>query len=283
MQIGPYNIYQVVTHDFALDGGAMFGVVPKTLWSKLIPADERNRIPMVSRILLLVSDNAKVLIDLGCGDKFNSKLADIYAVERRTKAPLHSLLPDITHVLITHLHFDHVGGVSHLDEKGEPQLSFPNACHVLSRVHWEYSKSPSARERASFFPDNLQPLAGANRQLVEDGAEVLEGIRIHLTHGHTHGMYWLEITDGQRTLVYPSDLMPTAHHIALPYIMGYDLCAETTLREKEAFLNKAIENNWIVVFEHDRDHVAGELEFSDGRPVLARTVALPCYPGTESQ
>lgn len=275
MKIGPYSVSSVVSHSFALDGGAMFGVVPKPLWERSLPADERNRIPMVTRLLLLESSDAKILIDLGCGDKFNSKMSDIYKCVRRTSVPLHEVVPQVTHVLITHLHFDHVGGVSYYDAGGSLATSFPNAQHLVPRRQWEYAKDPNVREKASFLPENLTPLNSVTLRCVDDAEEVAPNIRVWESNGHTPGMLWVEIFDESATLVFPSDLMPTSHHVPLPYVMGYDMCARTIIEEKDAFLKKAVENNWIVVFEHDRDLAAARLAIENGRAKVREEVQIP--------
>lgn len=277
MKIGPYYISELVTHHLALDGGAMFGAVPKALWQKVIAADERNRIPMLTRLLVLESQDAKILIDLGCGDKFSEKVADIYDINRQTDTALHQVISDITHVIITHLHFDHVGGVSYLDSSAELQLSFPKAEHIVSAAHWQYAARPNIREKASFFKQNLEPLAQAKLRKVSNGEEVLPNIRVWESFGHTKGMLWLEIFDENKTLAYAADVVPTAHHLPLPYIMGYDMCAETMVAEKEAFLQRAADPNWIVVFEHDRDTAAARIELVEGRARVVETVKLPKY------
>ena len=277
MKIGPYKISQIVTHHLALDGGAMFGVVPKPLWEKSIAADSRNRIPMLCRLLVLESAEHKVLIDLGCGDKFGEKLADIYDCKRQTSLALHQLLEGLTHVLITHLHFDHVGGVSYYDSEQKLQLSFPQAQHCISATHWKYGQAPNQREKASFFRENLEPLSTANLRCVQNGDLVLPNIRMWESSGHTKGMMWVEIFDESTTMVFATDVVPTAHHLPLPYIMGYDMCAETMIAEKEEFLAAAAAQNWILVFEHDRDTVAARISLDAGRAKIAERIDLPVY------
>lgn len=257
MNIGKYQLSAIVTENFALDGGAMFGSVPKTLWSKTIVPDEKNRIPMACRVLIVRTGERTVLVDVGCGSKWSAKERDIYAIEPQLSKPLAEQVPGVTDIVLTHLHFDHAGGISERGEDGELRLTFPRARVYCSRRNYDHARSPGIRERASYLADNIAILEQADLVLTDDGDEVLPGLSLHQSHGHTHGLQWVKVSAGGATAVFPSDLMPTAHHVPLPWVMGYDLCAETTMREKEQFLAAAAEEEWAVVFEHDRDTAAG--------------------------
>lgn len=269
MKIGRYEIDLIDCDHFALDGGSMFGSVPKPLWSKSIAADDRNRIPLSCRVLVLRDGQRTILVDCGVGRIFSDKLRDIYAVDNR--ASLEQLAP--TDIILTHLHFDHAGGITRLDVNGKPQLAFPSAEIHLQRKNLEHARAPGPRERASYLPEVVEPLAGAKLRLVDGAGEILPGIEVRVANGHTHGLQCVLIRDGKECLAFPSDLVPTAHHVPIPYVMGYDLCAETTMREKKEFLLEAVRENWTVVFEHDRDTPAGKIASADGERFTVSRVA----------
>ena len=273
MKIGPYQIHLLETGRFWLDGGAMFGVVPKTLWSQEKPSDEKNRIEMSMKVLLILYEDRKILVDAGAGHKFPSKLQEIYGLDYRQftlKQSLqeHRLQPeDITDVILTHCHFDHVGGATERD--GEVlQLTFPKATHYVQDSHWNWALSPSEKDRASFLKENLEPLKQSGRLKILPGErELFPGLHLLLSNGHTVGLQMVKIQDSTNTLFYCSDLMPTAAHVPLPYIMGYDLYPVETLEAKKRILPQAARENWICMFYHDPDEPLcrlqqGEKEFS---------------------
>ncbi|MGH2575176.1 MAG: MBL fold metallo-hydrolase, partial [Ignavibacteria bacterium] len=258
MKIGDYKLYSVQTGLFKLDGGAMFGVVPKPLWSKTNPPDDRNRIQMGMRSLLLVSDKRKILVDNGVGYKLTAKLNDIYGVDHSSYTLEKSLgdsgysTEDITDVILTHLHFDHAGGSTYFDENRQVKLTFPNAVYYLQRKHWEWANNPSERDKASFFPENFLPLEKAGQLKLLDGEHKFdEYITLQVINGHTPAQEIVKVKDDSTTLLYTADLFPTTSHIPAPYIMGYDLYPLTTLDEKKKFLSKIINEKWILFFEHD--------------------------------
>jgi glyoxylase-like metal-dependent hydrolase (beta-lactamase superfamily II) len=258
MQIGEYKLYSVQTGLFRLDGGAMFGVVPKPLWSKTNPADERNRIDMCMRSLLLVSGNRKILIDNGAGYKLNPKVSDIYGIDHteftfeKGLAAHGFKADDITDVILTHLHFDHAGGSTKKDANGNVELAFPNATYHLQKKHWQWGQNPSERDKASFFPENYNLIAEKKRlKLYEGDTAFDEYINFHVVSGHTPFMQLVTIKDDSNTLLFTADLFPMTTHLALPYIMGYDLFPLTTLDEKKKFLPKIVKENWLLFFEHD--------------------------------
>ncbi len=278
LTIGEYSISVHITHRLSLDGGAMFGAVPKTLWERRIEADEKNRIPMVTRLLLLRSKDRFVVVDTGCGGKWTEKQNEIFAFEAHHEQEVHQLLADATDVVLTHFHFDHAGGVSYVDAAGVLQLSFPEAKHYVQSEHWSYAKQPLSRESASFIEENIAPLTQANLTLTEDLQEILPGVRVHKFTGHTKGYQAVTVSDGKTTLAYPSDLIPTAHHVPVVWLMGYDICAERTVAEKQAFLEKAVAEDWLVVFSHDKDTAAGRIGVdSKGRFELREVVQIPSF------
>lgn len=258
MRIGSYDLFSIETGTFALDGGAMFGVVPKTMWEKAITPDEKNRIGMVARALLLVGNGRKILIDDGNGSKFGDKLVSIYKIDSSrhdliSSLRKHDLTPaDITDVILTHLHFDHAGGSTFRDTDGVVKPTFPHARYYVQREHWETANNPTERDKASFFADDFMPLYEHGRlHFTEGEGEVLPGISCRICNGHTTALQAPLISDGTTTLLYVADLMPTIAHVQLPWIMGYDLRPLVTLDEKRRILNEALEANWLIFFEHD--------------------------------
>ncbi|MCB0346172.1 MAG: MBL fold metallo-hydrolase [Bdellovibrionales bacterium] len=275
MKIGEYEVSTLVCDHIALDGGAMFGSVPKTLWERAIPADARNRISMACRLMLIKGSDRTFLVDLGCGDKWSDKDREIFAISSVLDMPLTEVVGPVTDVIVTHLHFDHVGGISQRTAAGDLELCFPDARIHCSRKNLEHARKPGIRERASYLRENIDVLDSANLSLTEDGDEIAPGITVHQANGHTHGLQWVKVSDGSNSCVFPSDLMPTAHHVSVPWVMGYDLCAETSMREKEQFLEQAASQGWTVVFEHDRDTAAGVIERDErGRYRLKSAISL---------
>lgn len=269
MKIGHYHLYAIETGTFALDGGAMFGVVPKTLWEKVIPPDEKNRIDMAARALLLVGAGRKILIDVGNGSKFNDKLKSIYKIDERRNTLLGSLgrlgiaVEDITDVILTHLHFDHAGGSTYRDHGGV-KPTFPNARYYVQREHWEAANNPTERDRASFFPEDFMPLyENGLLHFTEGEGELLPGIWCRVCHGHTTALQAPIISDGKTTLFYCADLVPTVAHVPLPWIMAYDLRPLVTLEEKRQILTQAVDEQWILFFEHDAKTETVRLERTD--------------------
>lgn len=262
MKIGQYTIDPVETGTFALDGGAMFGVVPKPLWSRTNPPDDRNRITLAARSLLVRDGSRTILIDNGNGPKFTEKLRDIYRLEDSASniglslAALGVKPDDVTDVILTHLHFDHAGGSTVIVD-GRAVPAFPNARYYVQGAHWAQAMNPTPKDRASFFPDDYLPLKEAGVLEFTDGeGEILPGISVLVTNGHTTAQQLPLISDGKTTLLFSCDLLPTTAHIPLPYVMAYDLRPLTTLEEKRAVLERAAAERWIVFFEHDPVTVA---------------------------
>ncbi|MEO8665550.1 MAG: MBL fold metallo-hydrolase [Ignavibacteria bacterium] len=258
MQIGEYKLYPVQTGLFRLDGGAMFGVVPKNLWQKTNPSDDQNRIEMCTRALLLDNGKKKILIDTGVGYKLSEKVNKIYDVDfseytiEKGLNDLNLKKEDITDVILTHLHFDHTGGSTYYDEDRKLKPAFPNAVYHVQEKQYEWALNPTERDRASFFPENYKPLED-NKTLNKINGEFRfdEFITLLPVNGHTSNMQLIKISDDENTLLYTADLIPTAGHVPAPYIMGYDLFPLTTLEEKHKYLKDISENNWTVFFEHD--------------------------------
>jgi glyoxylase-like metal-dependent hydrolase (beta-lactamase superfamily II) len=252
-----------------LDGGAMFGVVPKPLWERRIPADARNRIPLGLNCLLVEAPEALVLVDTGIGNKESERFRDIYGVENEgNPTRLEDAIrgaghapEDIDIVLLTHLHFDHVGGATVRRPDGSVTLAFPRARHVVQAGELAFAASPSERVRASYPPANLEPLAAAGVwELVEGEAEITRGVRVLPTPGHTpHHQSVLVESDGA-TACYLADLCPTSAHIPLPWIMGYDLEPLVTLETKRALWRQAREESWLLILEHDPEEAWGYLD-----------------------
>jgi glyoxylase-like metal-dependent hydrolase (beta-lactamase superfamily II) len=281
MKIGPYTISTIDAGDFRLDGGAMFGVVPKTLWNRTNPADEFNRIAMTMRSLLIESPDRKILVDTGPGEKDGESFREIYAIDTTHHNLLkslaeHGLKPDdITDVILTHLHFDHVGGATRI-EKGESVPLFEHARHYVQKRQFEHAIKQMERDKASYFPRNYVPLKSAGLlELVDGPGEIIPGIEMILVEGHTPGQQTVRIFDGNGALWFPADLIPMSSHVPLPYIMGYDLFPVTTLEEKKRLLPQAASEQWVVIFEHDPGVPASRLTTNEkGHIVKGENVSV---------
>ncbi len=257
MEIAGYELHSVETGRFRLDGGAMFGIVPKPLWERRIPADERNRIPLAMRCLLLKGQGRIILIDNGIGDKLSDKMKDIYGVDfsayhlSRSLAALGVAPEEVTDVILTHLHFDHCGGSTRY-ENGRLVLTFPNARHYVQRVHWEWATHPNLREKASFLQENILPIQEYGKLVLIDGdTELFPGVHVHVVNGHTRGQQIVRISDDRETLLFMGDLVPTHAHVPLVWIMAYDIEPLVTLEEKQYWLQEALTGQWHLFLEHD--------------------------------
>jgi glyoxylase-like metal-dependent hydrolase (beta-lactamase superfamily II) len=271
-----------------LDGGAMFGVVPKPLWQKRIPADDRNRIPLALRCLLVETPDALVLIDNGVGNKENEKFREIYGIENASQAARPTRLEDaivragfspgdVDVVIDTHLHFDHAGGNTYVDEDGRVHLSFPNARYTVQRGEWEWAHVRNERISASYLPPNFDPVEAAGRYDFVDGeVEVVPGVSVLPTPGHTPHHQSVILRSEDRTACFLADLVPTAAHLPLPWIMGYDVEPLITLETKRTVLARAKRENWLLIFEHDPVSAWGRLEGDDRRPSFVdETAGIP--------
>jgi glyoxylase-like metal-dependent hydrolase (beta-lactamase superfamily II) len=266
MILGKFTIDAVETGSFALDGGAMFGIVPKPLWSKAYhPGDEMNRIPLATRLLLVRWDDRILLIDVGNGTKMDEKFCQIYSIDRDKSLIDYALRPftlkaaDVTDVILTHLHFDHAGGAT-TKKNGKVAPTFPNARYYLQKDHLDIAESPSLKDAASFIPDNYLPLIAERLlEIVEGEGEIYPGIVVKPLFGHTKAMQVVIIKDQGQTLLYCADLIPTSAHIHIPFIMAYDNDPLITLKEKKSILSQAFEDNWLLVFEHDAFRQAAKI------------------------
>lgn len=270
LPFGELELVPLSDGHFALDGGAMFGVVPKPLWERRAPADARNRIRMGLRSLLVRGERV-LLIDAGVGDKLDARSAELYGFDRHHHLD-HALgeaglVPaDVEIVLATHLHFDHAGGFTVRDGDGRVRPRFPNARYVVRRGEWEDARHPHERNRASYFEENYVPLAHAGQlELIEEDAEIMRGVSVRRTGGHTMHHQIVMLQAGGRTAAFLADLVPTTAHVPLPWIMGYDLYPMDTLAFKRAFLREAIEQDYLLFFQHDPDVAAGYLREHGGK------------------
>jgi glyoxylase-like metal-dependent hydrolase (beta-lactamase superfamily II) len=263
---------------FALDGGAMFGTVPRSLWEKRLPADDANRIPLSMRPLIVRSGTHTMIIDAGCGDKMDAKSAQIFKLDRRYHLD-HALAEagltaeDIDIVLASHLHWDHVGGFTKIGTNGQVQPRFPKAKYVAHRAEWEDATHPHERSRASYLQQDFVPLKDAGvLTLVDDGAEIMPGVKYRRSGGHCAHHQVVMIESGGRTAVFTADMYPTSVHIADPWLMGYDLYPMDTLAFKRGFAPEAIERNYLIFFEHDPSMAAGYIREKDGKRVVERVI-----------
>lgn len=266
LKIGPYNVCPIPTGIFGLDGGAMFGTVPKVLWEKSNPPDQNNRIEMEARGLLLKSPGCNVLIDCGnggdfvlkYGEKLGNKFTEMYNMDSSGPTLLKSLKAqglepsDIHHVILTHLHFDHAGGAT-TEKQGKLVPTFPNAKYYVQKANLETASKPNLRERASYYPANFQPLIDAGVLEILDGPkeDLLPGISTLISNGHTQGQQMVKVSDGKTTLLYCGDVVPTSSHVRTPWLMGYDLHPLVLMEEKQRYLSEAADHSWYLFFEHD--------------------------------
>ena len=276
--IGAWTVHALQAGGQKLDGGAMFGVVPKPLWERRIPADERNRIPLGMRCLLIEHDDGLVLIDCGAGNKENARFIDIYGIQNvgsagRTAledalAQLGHTPEDIRTVIDSHLHFDHGGGNTYRNEGGEILPTFPNARYVVQRGEFDYASHTNERTAASYFPHNFAPVAAAGLfDFAEGEKQILPGIRVVPTPGHVPFHQGILLESKGEKAFYLADLVPTAAHLPLPWIMGYDVEPLVTLETKRRILKRAVDEEWLVIFEHDATHAWGRVAY-DGKSYL---------------
>jgi glyoxylase-like metal-dependent hydrolase (beta-lactamase superfamily II) len=272
MQFGDYRIEVVSDAEFRLDGGAMFGVVPRALWQKAAPPDEENRIRLNTNCLYVEGAGERVLVETGLGDKWPPRHVGMYGIEReRTlgenlRAITGCAPEDLTVVVNTHLHFDHAGGNTTLDAEGRAVPTFPNARHFVSRAEYEHAESPHERDRASYLSENWRPLEESGQLELKDADyEVLPGLRLETVPGHSRTMQCLRLVSGGRTLFGFADLVPTRAHVPLAWIMGYDLYPVETLEAKRRLLPQAAREGWLCLFYHDADAPLAHIVEADGK------------------
>lgn len=277
LKIGSFEISQTNFGFFRLDGGSMFGSVPKNIWAKRIAADAENCIRLATRSLVIKHANRQFLIDTGMGEKWSDKLRQIYGIENLPTSTWGFDPAQITDVILTHLHFDHAGGISRYvdQQQQELELCYPNSTIHLQSENLKNAKNPTIKERASYLKENWGPVEKGKVNLVSGTTEIYPGIKVHQVNGHTYGQQWIEIFSGDQAVFYPTDLIPTSHHVPLPFHMGYDICAGTLLKEKDEFLDAAVKRGAIVVFQHDSEIGAGKVTKDDkGNYALGQQVSL---------
>jgi glyoxylase-like metal-dependent hydrolase (beta-lactamase superfamily II) len=263
-KLGAFTLHAIESGLQRLDGGAMFGVVPKPLWERRIPADERNRIPLGLRCLLVETSDELVLIETGLGNKESEKFRDIYGVDNAASSPehpdrLHEALAslgfaadDVGIVIDTHLHFDHAGGNTFRDAEGQVRVSFPRARYHVQRGEWEWAHQANERTSASYLPDNYEPVMAAGLlHLVDGDVQIAPGLSVYRTPGHCPHHQSVLIRSEGETACFLADVIPTFAHLPLPWIMGYDVEPLVTLESKRALLSRAVDERWLLVSTHD--------------------------------
>lgn len=270
MQFGDYRVEIIQDTEFRLDGGAMFGVVPRKLWSQVCPPDDENRIRMNMNCVFIDTGVDKVLIETGIGDKWTTKQLSMYGIDR--ERPLTETLnlrtgctaDEITIVVNTHLHFDHAGGNTNLDGSDKAAPAFPNARYMVSRAELEHAEQPTERDRASYLPDNWQPLIESGQLETKDADyEVVPGLRMETVAGHNRSMQCWRLDRDGKTMFGFADLVPTRAHVRLPWIMGYDLYPIETLEAKKRLLPQAARENWLCLFYHDSEEPLCHLQLDE--------------------
>jgi len=273
MKFGEFELFIVSDGTFRLDGGAMFGTIPKVLWGKTNPADDRNRIQLGLNCLLIRTPTDTILVDTGLGTVYDEKFAFLYGVDKSQTDLLRSLAvvgveaADITKVILTHLHFDHCGGNCVRDHDGEFRPTFPNAIYYINQDELAYAKEPDPRSKPSYLPHTWEPLEkqgqvflyGRNHPISLGNEEIASGVAVMPTPGHTQNHQSVMVRSGDLTACFLADLVPTPSHLKTHYVMGYDLFPVTTMENKERVLKQAMAENWLLIFEHSPDIKAGYL------------------------
>lgn len=268
MQIGKYKLKTIQSGNFRLDGGAMFGIIPKPLWEKTNPADELNRVVLSTRNLLLISNDKKILIDTGIGNKWDDKSKNIYNIDPKLDLELaleqNGIKSDeITDILLTHLHFDHTGGSTKF-ENGKLVPAFPNAKYYVQKKNFEWGRNPTERDKGSYIKDNFEPLVKEGvLNLIDGEIDFDDSISFRIINGHTFSQQMIKISDSSNTVLYVADLLPFVSQIKIPYVMGYDLQPLVTVEEKKKYLKLAAEENWKLYFGHDPEFAIATVKQSD--------------------
>ncbi len=260
MQFGDYRVEVVSDGEFRLDGGAMFGVVPRALWQRVAPPDAENRVRLNANCLFVETADERILIETGMGDKWTPRQAEVYGVrrERTLGESLRAITgcapEDVTIAINTHLHFDHAGGNTRLDDEGRAVPSFPNARYFVSRDEHAHAEAPHERDRASYLSENWRPLSESGQlELKPADYEVVPGLRLETVAGHSRTMQCVRLESGGRTLFGFADLVPTRAHVPAAWVMGYDLYPVETLEAKRRLLPQAAREDWLCLFYHDPD------------------------------
>ena len=275
------KLYPISTGTFKLDGGAMFGVVPKTLWNRHNPADENNLCTWAMRCLLIENGNRLMLVDTGLGSKQTEKFFSFYQPNREdtleNSLKQHGFHPsDVTDVLLTHLHFDHCGGAVNLEKDGTHSIAFPQAQYWVSKGQWETSHQPNPREKASFLTENFDPIqASGQLNLIENASSLnFEGVDFLTVNGHTEQMILPLIEMNGHKVIYLADLMPSIDHINPAWVMAYDVRPLDTMKERQSLIEKAIQEDWILFFEHDAKNEAAILSTNENGKTVSTATTL---------
>jgi glyoxylase-like metal-dependent hydrolase (beta-lactamase superfamily II) len=278
MKLGDLEFHILNDGTFRLDGGAMFGVIPRPMWERVAPPDNRNRILMAMNSLLIRAGGKTIVVETGAGDKWDDKRRDIYAFEGSPRLPeqlaARGVRPqDVDVVVNTHLHFDHCGwNTRRVDGHAVPM--FPNARYVVQRKELEHAKYPSERDHASYFPENFAPMEASGQwQLLDDDTEIIPGVELLRAPGHNADMMCVKLTGGGRSAMFLADLVPTAAHLPTPWIMGFDLYPMQTLENKKKWIARIAREGWLAIFAHDPAVRAAYLHEKDGK-VVAERVAV---------
>lgn len=279
IRLGEYRLDVVSDGTFRLDGGAMFGVVPRVLWERVYPPDEKNRIRLGLNCLLIRTGRETVLVDTGIGTKWSERERDMYGIAHETTVPddlarLGLSVEDVDVVVCTHLHFDHAGGNTRHDEEGKVVATFPSARYVVQSGELRTARHPHERERASYMPENWEPLVESGQLETVDGeVEVVPGVRVFPVRGHNDWTQLVEVESNGERAVYFADIIPTSRHLRPAWVMGYDLYPVELLERKKELLARAVDERWVCVFEHDHETPAARLVRGDDGKISAREVA----------
>jgi glyoxylase-like metal-dependent hydrolase (beta-lactamase superfamily II) len=272
MQFGDYRVEIIPDTEFRLDGGAMFGVVPRNLWARVCPPDDQNRIRMNMNCVLIDTGKERVLIETGIGEKWSAKQASMFGIDRQkgfaeSLKQIAGVAPeDIDIVINTHLHFDHAGGNTKLNDAGEVVPAFPNARYFISEAEIEHADNPSERDRASYLPENWRPLALQGQlEMKPEAYEVVPGLQMETYAGHNRSMQCWRLSTSEGTMFGFADLVPMRAHVPFPWIMGYDLYPVETLAVKKKLLPQAAREDWACLFYHDPDEPLCRLEEREGK------------------
>jgi glyoxylase-like metal-dependent hydrolase (beta-lactamase superfamily II) len=266
LKLGDKEVYSIVENSFKIDGGAMFGVVPKVIWERLMVPDERNMVTLDLNLLLVKSEGKNILIDTGMGNTLNEKQKKIYGVEKESNlgkalSDVRMTTVDIDFVILSHLHFDHAGGIVGLNSKGERVPRFPNAKYIIQSEEWKYALQPDERTRATYMVENFKVLEEAGQiELVSGDKEIVSGISVKSTGGHTKGLQMVFIQGDGETIIYPSDIIPTVSHLRVPYVAGVDIYPLEVMEVKRKLIADCLQNNWMIAFDHEIDPKICSLE-----------------------
>ena len=280
LRAGKFELHEVRDGTFALDGGAMFGVVPRVLWEKKCAPDAKNRITLALRCLLLVEGKRKILVDCGIGRRWDEKHREMYRIDHsqldldRELARARVKREEITDVILTHLHFDHVGGLTR-EEGGRIAMSFPNATYHLQRRNWVWAHHASEKDAGAFRAATFEALERSGRlHLLEGATELCPGVDIFVSEGHTVGLQLVKVGNGDQTVAFCGDLVPTTAHLRASWVMAYDLYPLTAIEEKKLLLAQAAEEGWVLFFEHDPNVAACTVKEEQGEVVVNEVVKV---------